>query len=1107
MRKLPVLYFHPHNRSHALQTLFGGFSAVLAVILILWLCLPSPVSASSHRTVRVGYFPLGSFQYYDEAGVPQGYNADYLARIAELAGWKLEYVHTADWAEANNLLDNGAIDLLAPAQLTLERWKKYEFSTYAMNTECGAVLTLRETHSDIAFEDYASMDSLTYGVAKGSPFIEQFQQYCEEADISPKIVTYPGMSSLLKALYAGEVDAAIANILFYNDRLKLLSRFSLKPVHYIALPDNGGLMDELNNAMAKLFVTDSEYQSRLANKYFSLFSNFEFTHEEQSFLADCPVISIGYEENKKPLCYTDENGEFAGITRDILDQISEISGLRFEYIPLPPSTIPYEYLIEHNISVLCNVEHNDFNTSLRTLHTSTPYLLSEKVFVSDSSLEYDNTSALDVALSTGSATLPQVLTEYYPNFTPTVYPSAQACFNALRNGEVDILMLNRYVVERLLNKPAYHGMSVMPVQSLSDNLCLAVVNFNDPDNPQNTDLFYSPFISIVDKAINQITTDEINTIILRNTAACVYELSLGDVLYQYRYTLTTALFIILVLIGLLLHISSVRRKNLLLITEKNRQLADAVEQANSASMIKSHFLAQMSHEIRTPMNAIIGMTQLAENVEGNPPKTQAYLSRVSAASRILLNIINDVLDMSAIEGGKMKIDKAPFDIKNLLDGISNVYYTQCEQKGLHFQLYTEKLTDELFIGDALRLNQILMNLISNAYKFTERGGSVTITVSQSQREDTVFLQFVVEDTGCGMSEEYQRRLFRAFDQENASTARRYGGSGLGLAITKNLVMLMKGAISVESRLGVGTRFTVDLPFERAKPSTRPDEAALRNMSALVVDDDDKTLEYVSSVLQNMGVRYDTATSGREAVDRVKNAFGQGTRYDVCIIDWKMSDISGLEATREIRKLIGSDTMVIIVSAYDLSEVADEAKEAGADLFISKPLFQSTLFNTLMRVKLNRADTEDTRPETDAGPDTYHFAGKRVLLAEDFDLNREVATDILEHVGIEVDCAEDGQQAVDMFVASPPGTYDLIFMDIQMPRMDGHEAARAIRRSSHAQAASIPIFAMTANAFTEDVSAALSSGMNGHIAKPIDTAALYKLLAHEFRTTNMSAEAE
>ncbi len=522
---------------------------------------------------------------------------------------------------------------------------------------------------------------------------------------------------------------------------------------------------------------------------------------------------------------------------------------------------------------------------------------------------------------------------------------------------------------------------------------------------------------------------------------------------------------------------------------KRKALEDALEAANKATVAKSEFLSRMSHEIRTPMNAIVGLNAIARNHVAEPIKVEDYLNKIDASAKVLLNIINDVLDMSAIANNKLKIAKSEFDLKAVLNAISTIYYTQCEQKGVRFIMDVD-VKNELLIGDSLRVNQILMNLVSNAFKFTDRGGSIAVRVKENRREDdTVFLQFKVTDTGVGMTPEMLKRIFKPFEQESAATAKKYGGSGLGLSITKNLVAMLRGDIAVESEKGKGTTFTVELPFKTTGRASEPvDKSKFKNLRMLVVDDEKSAREYTGMLLDRIGVKYDLAISGVDALEKVRAAQAACNGYNMCLLDWKMPGLDGVDITKELRKIVPAGMMVIIVSAYDTSEMEEEATNAGADMFVSKPLFQSTIFNLLVQMLGGKMGLG-------AIPfSSYDFSGHRALLAEDNPINSEVARELLRMVKLDCDLAENGKEAVDKFKNAAPGTYDLILMDIQMPLLDGYGATKAIRALPRPDAKTIPIFAMTANAFTEDVSAALTCGMNGHLAKPIDVAKLYATVA-------------
>ena len=529
----------------------------------------------------------------------------------------------------------------------------------------------------------------------------------------------------------------------------------------------------------------------------------------------------------------------------------------------------------------------------------------------------------------------------------------------------------------------------------------------------------------------------------------------------------------------------------------NQALSEAVRAAETANRAKSTFLSNMSHDIRTPMNAIIGFTTLAVSNMDDKERVQDYLSKILASGNHLLSLINDILDMSRIESGKIHLEETETNLSDVLHDLKTIVSGQIHAKQLELYMDAMDVTDEDVYCDKTRLNQVLLNLLSNAIKFTPAGGTVSVRLRQlpGTRKDREQYEIRVKDNGIGMSPEFAKKIFDPFERERSSTVSRIQGTGLGMAITKNIVDMMGGTIEIRTEPGKGTEFIIRVAL-RVQPEYHRAEriAELEGLKALVVDDDFNTCDSVTKMLVRVGMRSEWTLSGKEAVLRARQSMELGDAFHAYIIDWRLPDMNGIEVTRQIRSL-GDGTPIIILTAYDWTDIEVEAKAAGVTAFCSKPMFMSDLRETLLAA-LGQSQTETDDSVLPGGsPD---FRGKHILLAEDNELNREIAVEILSKYGFVVDTAENGVEAVEKIKESKPGDYDLVLMDVQMPLMDGGEAARQIRALPDPALAKIPILAMTANAFEEDRKSALECGMNGFLSKPINIeeliAALSSLLA-------------
>ncbi len=519
---------------------------------------------------------------------------------------------------------------------------------------------------------------------------------------------------------------------------------------------------------------------------------------------------------------------------------------------------------------------------------------------------------------------------------------------------------------------------------------------------------------------------------------------------------------------------------------QSQALSDALSAAEAANRAKTAFLSNMSHEIRTPMNAIIGLDRIALSDPAIPDSSREYLEKIGASAEHLLSIINDILDMSRIEAGKMTLRPETFSLPALLEQVNGMIGGQCRDKGLALRRELIGEIGEYYIGDGMKLRQVLLNILGNAVKFTPRGGSVDFTVECTAHFDgRSTFRFTVRDTGVGMTKEFLPKLFEPFAQEDATTKTQYGSTGLGMPITKSIVEMMNGEIRVESEKDVGTCFTVTVTFADSERQPVTEEGIdPKKLNVLIVDDDPVACEYARLELEKLGVPSETALSGPEAVEMVRLKNARREAYDLILMDWKMPEMDGLEAARQIRGIIGRGAAIVIMTSYHWDDVLEKAAEAGVDSFIAKPLEARDVLQQFAQAFARKAQEEKKKAE---------LSGRRLLLAEDIDLNAEIIEMILELRGMEAERAVNGRAAVELFAEHPRGYYAAILMDMRMPEMDGIEATKAIRAMDREDAKTIPIIALTANAFDEDVQRSLQAGLNAHLTKPVDADDLFETL--------------
>ena len=1065
--------------SETMQTLTRKSACVmLSLLLLLSAVLPVKAAAetASAKVVRVGSFE-DTFNYVNEKGARKGYGYELLETLSGYTGWQFEYV-TCDWSDCFEKLKNGEIDIIGGISYTEDRTQEMLFSDEPMGVE-KYYLYADLSRADISASDFKTLNGNKIGVLMGTEPEVMLAEWEEKYGLKTEHVNISNNEDVKQKLANHEIDCFVSlEESFWAERgISTITRVGESGIYYAINKNRPDIKEELDDAMRALDEAVPFYTADLYKRYFSMDYTPILTGEEKAWLRKHGAIRMGFLASDSGVSTFDPaTGEFTGVITDYIQFAADCLGnqeLEFQLVGYDSKEAELDALKSGKIDMIFHCDQNP-NLAEEYHFACTNTTWTSNLMAVTNKQHFNENNVNRIAVPQNKLSLKKYLAFYYPQWEIVDCDTQEDAARLVKDGQADCFVTGISSENKYSKKYSFYSVPLVnPVRS-----CFAV-------NSGNRSL-----LSILNKTIKAMPVNMLAGALAMYKSSA-RKVTLSDFIKDnfFKVMLISSIAVAVVLLTVLMLLQKARkaeaaaRKAASDTQELNAKLQVAVEKAESANRAKSTFLSNMSHDIRTPMNAIIGFTTLALSNIDDTERVKDYLGKTLASSNHLLSLINDVLDMSRIESGKIHLEEVEVNLSDVLHDLKTIVSGQIYAKQLELYMDAMDVTDEDVYCDKTRLNQILLNLLSNAIKFTPAGGTVSVRVRQlaGKVRGCGQYEFRIKDNGIGMSQEFAQKIFEPFERERTSTVSGIQGTGLGMAITKNIVDMMGGTIEVQTAQGKGTEFTVCVPM-RAQTEQRPVEkiTELEGLKALVVDDDFNTCDSVTKMLVKVGMRAEWTLSGKEAVLRARQSIEMSDVYHAYIIDWRLPDMNGIEVTRQIRSL-HDDTPIIILTAYDWSDIEVEAKAAGVTAFCSKPMFMSDLRETLMSALGQKsADAvQGLLPEKNAD-----FKGKHILLVEDNALNREIAQEILREYGFLVDSAENGAVAVEKVSTAAPGSYDLVLMDVQMPIMDGYTATRKIRALDDPARAKLPILAMTANAFDEDRRNALESGMNGFLSKPI-----------------------
>lgn len=1019
------------------------------------------------ETIRIGYYPSSRFQEVNQYGEYCGFGYDYYMQIQKYTGWKYEYVE-GRYSECVDKLRTGEIDILAGIIATKGREEQMLFSNYSIGSTQNE-LYARNDDSKLFYEDYKEFDGHTVGIMEGV-LAEDLDEYCKQHEFTLNRVYYDSQKSLEQALMNHEIDIIYSTSVSNETNTKVIARFRQVPLYYAVTKDRPDLLQQLNNALEQITNNNPDFYTKLSEKYMTSGQNVAatFTKEEMAYIQSGRPVWAILNDDWAPISWKDKStGRYRGICVDILNEVSTYSGLKFQLC----NQSEFEQMAQqdpemrhHVVAVLAD---DNAWAAKQGVYMTNHILDSTVVMVAGrNSMHSEDRNNLRVALPRGFY-ISWILERALPPEQVTYYDTVQECLDAINMKQADATYINELVASYYLSILEYHNLLASTDSGYDENLSFAV-------NSESA----QPLLGILDKSLIGVGNAEMNRIALRNSIA-EEKLSWKGLFYSNPILFSGVLTGIIAALFLGIAITMISM-------EKRRQTAEQLLHQQEVSDARTRFFMMISHELRTPLNAVIGYLTLAEQAE-NAADVPSYLTRSRKAAIQLEAIANDMLDYSNIAQAQAELHPEIFDLKEVVRGVQQIMAIEAEKKSIQFSFQADSIMHEFVVGDKMRLTQIFLNILDNSIKFTPNGGRVEASLAQKEEKDGMLeLEFSAKDTGIGMTEEFQQKLCAPFEQSNAAYSRKHGGLGLGLFLTKYFLNAMNGTFEVASELEKGTTVIVRVPVKRAASKDILDqEMDFSNIRALIAGKSSEENEQLKSVLKRLKIKCDLVETSEKVLRRLQSRAATAYAYRLCVLDESLI-AENPELVMKIRELeLGEVRPYLFICQQEaLSEGWTEADQIRRVL--QKPLFQSDIFNAVIE------EFGGYKVKADESPIQADFTGFHTMIVEDNAINADILRRVLAKTQMEVSICENGRLAVDEFCTNPD-KYQMILMDIQMPVMNGYEAAAAIRSCGLEQGQKIPIIAVSANAFPEDVEKSMKSGMNMHLSKPIDSKILFRTM--------------